>query len=134
MPRGPKTQSEAVTDGVRITVESEYMPQHSAPAAQRYVFAYHVRIQNTGSRLVQLISRHWVVTHGDGHVEEVEGPGVVGEQPRLGPGDGFRYSSGCVLRTPRGSMHGTYQMVPTQGDPFDASIAPFVLEVPYSLN
>jgi ApaG protein len=130
----PRTTSEATTSGVKVLVESAYLREHSVPSIQRYVFAYTVRIENVGDTVVQLVSRHWIVTHGDGHVEEVRGPGVVGEKPTLSPGEGFRYTSGCVLRTPRGTMHGTYRMIPREGDPFDATIAPFLLEMPYSLN
>jgi len=129
-----RIQSEAITKGVRVTVESHYIPEQSHPMTQRYVFAYTVRIANEGELVVQLRTRHWVVTHGDGHVEEVRGPGVVGEQPRLPPGHGFQYTSGCVLRTPRGTMHGTYQMEVEKGDDFDVEIAEFALEMPYSLN
>ncbi len=130
----PQFRSEAITNGVRVTVESQYVPEQSNPMAQRYVFAYTVRIANEGEDIVQLRTRHWVVKHGDGHVEEVRGPGVVGEQPRLPPGHGFQYTSGCILRTPRGSMHGSYQMERETGDGFDAEIAEFALEMPYSLN
>jgi ApaG protein len=129
-----RQQSEAVTKGVRVTVESQYLPEQSHPMSQRYVFAYTVRIANEGDQIVQLRSRHWVITHGDGHVEEVRGPGVVGEQPRLPPGHGFQYTSGCVLTTPRGTMHGSYQMEPESGEEFDVEIAEFALEMPFSLN
>ena len=127
-------QSEAVTRGVRVTVESEFLPEHSHPMSERFVFAYTVRIANEGDEVVQLRTRHWVITHSDGHIEEVRGPGVVGETPRLPPGHGFQYTSGCVLRTPRGTMRGTYQMEAENGDEFDAQIAEFALEMPHSLN
>ncbi len=128
------TQSVAETEGVRVSVQSQYLPEQSAPPSQRYVFAYTVKIENTGERTVQLRTRHWIITHGDGHVEEVRGPGVVGHEPTLAPGHGFQYTSGCILRTPRGTMHGTYQMQLEDGSMFDAAIAEFVLEMPYSLN
>lgn len=128
------TTSTATTRGIRVDVRSQHLPQQSSPIRQRYVFGYTIRITNESDQPVQLVSRHWVVTHGDGHVEEVRGPGVVGEQPLLHPGTAFEYTSGCVLRTPRGTMHGTYQMVLQDESTFDAAIASFVLEAPYSLN
>jgi ApaG protein len=130
----PRTTSTATTRGVRVEVRSQHLPQQSAPTQQRYVFAYTIRITNTSEETVQLISRHWIITHGDGAVEEVRGPGVVGHQPVLPPGRSFEYTSGCVLRTPRGTMHGTYQMAVQGGEGFDAIIAEFALETPYSLN
>ena len=126
--------SNAITNGIRVTVSSNYIPAQSAPKARRYVFAYTVRIANEGTEAAQLKSRHWIITDGNGKVEEVRGPGVVGEQPMLKPGDHFEYTSGCVLETPRGSMEGTYQMVRADGSEFDATIAPFALMLPYSLN
>ena len=102
--------------------------------AQRFVFAYTITITNHGSESVQLRSRHWIITDGLGDVEEVKGPGVVGEQPVLSPGEGFRYTSGAVLPTERGTMRGTYQMHRADGAQFDATIAPFLLERPHSLN
>ena len=126
--------SNAITNGIRVTVSSNYIPAQSAPKARRYVFAYTVRIANEGTEAAQLKSRHWIITDGNGKVEEVRGPGVVGEQPMLKPGDNFEYTSGCVLETPRGSMEGTYQMVRADGSEFDATIAPFSLMLPYSLN
>jgi ApaG protein len=122
-----------VTEGVRVHVTSQYLPSHSSPVEGRYAFAYTVEIANQSARVVQLRSRHWVVSHGDGHVENVRGPGVVGEQPVLAPGESFRYTSGCIIRTPRGTMHGTYSMV-SKNETFDAAIAPFALEMPHSLN
>lgn len=126
--------SNAITSGIRVTVSSNYVPAQSAPKARRYVFAYTVRIANEGTEAAQLKSRHWIITDGNGKVEEVRGPGVVGEQPMLRPGEHFEYTSGCVLETPRGSMEGTYQMVRSDGSEFDATIAPFALMLPYSLN
>ena len=113
-----------------MSVESRYLPQHSVPSEDRYVFAYTVVIANEGASTAQLMTRHWIITDGRGEVEEVRGPGVVGEQPRLAPGQEFQYTSGCVLKTPRGTMHGTYQMTRDDGDEFDAEIAPFVLSAP----
>ena len=126
--------SNAITNGIRVTVSSNYIPAQSAPKARRYVFAYTVRIANEGTESAQLKSRHWIITDGNGKVEQVRGPGVVGEQPMLRPGEHFEYTSGCVLETPRGSMEGTYQMVRSDGSEFDATIAPFALMLPYSLN
>ena len=122
------------TEGIRVTVESVYVVDQSAPRAQRYVFAYTVKIENEGTEGAQLRSRHWVITDGNGKVEEVRGPGVVGQKPFLRPGDHFEYTSGCVLATPRGQMHGSYQMNRPDGREFDATIAPFALALPHSLN
>ena len=129
-----KTKSHAETRGVRVLVESRFLEEQSLPAAERFAFAYRVRIENVGSEVVQLRTRHWVITDSYKHVEEVRGPGVIGEQPTLRPGQAFEYTSGAILRTQRGSMKGSYQMVTEGGDHFDATIAEFALERPYSLN
>lgn len=126
--------SEAITQGIRVTVKSVYVPEQSAPRAHRYVFAYTIHIANEGKSTAQLVNRHWVITHGTGRVEEVRGPGVVGAQPHLEPGQHFEYTSGCVLSTPHGTMHGTYEMHRPDGSKFDAKIAAFSLSMPYSLN
>jgi ApaG protein len=126
--------SEALTRGVRVKVQSLYVPERSSPPQSHYFFAYHVRIANEGDETVQLMSRHWIITDGEGREEQVKGPGVVGEQPVLAPGESFEYTSFCPLRTPIGSMHGTYQMVTPGGEEFDAEIAPFSLAVPSALN
>ena len=126
--------SEATTRGVQIEVESFYVKERSDPAREYYFFAYHVCIRNVGDERVQLISRHWVITDGNGRVEEVRGPGVVGEQPVLEPGRSFEYTSACPLPTQVGTMHGTYQMITETRDCFDAEIAPFTLAVPNALN
>jgi ApaG protein len=126
--------SAAVTEGIRVTVTTEYVTAQSVPREKRYVFAYTVRIHNEGAGVAQLRTRHWIITDGNGKVEEVRGPGVVGQQPTLRPGEHFEYTSGCVLETPRGSMRGTYQMRRADGSEFDAAIAPFDLLLPYSLN
>ncbi len=126
--------STALTDGIKVSVQSQYVAEQSSPRAQRYVFAYTVRIENEGAKPAQLRSRHWVITDGSGRVEEVRGPGVVGQQPYLHPGEHFEYTSGCVLTTPRGQMRGTYQMHRPDGSTFDAAIAAFDLLLPYSLN
>lgn len=126
--------SAAVTRNVRVSVKTEYLPAQSAPREKRYVFSYTIRILNEGSEVVQLKSRHWIITDGNSRVEEVKGPGVVGKQPVLKPGEHFEYTSGCVLETPRGTMRGTYQMVRQDGSQFDAEIAPFMLALPHTLN
>ena len=126
--------SDTTTRGVRVVVRSEYVPERSSPADAQYFFAYRIRISNAGEDTVQLLSRHWVITDGAGQVEHVRGPGVVGEQPVLEPGESFEYTSFCPLPTPIGSMHGTYQMVTAGGSTFDAEIAPFSLAVPSALN
>ncbi len=126
--------SNAVTQGIRVTVRTQYVPEQSAPRAHRYVFAYTVRISNEGDSTAQLRTRHWIITDAEGRVDEVRGDGVVGAQPRLEPGQHFEYTSGCVLRTPRGQMRGTYQMFRDDGHQFDAVIAPFDLALPRTLN
>jgi len=126
--------SNATTEGIRVTVRSFYVPEQSAPRAKRYVFAYTVRIANEGELTAQLRTRHWIITDADGNVDEVRGDGVVGAQPTLRPGQHFEYTSGCVLRTPRGTMHGTYRMHREDGHAFDATIAPFDLTLPMTLN
>ncbi len=126
--------STATTEGIKVNVRSVYVPEQSSPRVRRYVFAYTVQIANEGDVPAQLKSRHWVITDGDGRIEEVRGPGVVGQQPFLNPGDHFEYTSGCVLTTPRGEMHGSYQMQRPDGTSFEASIARFSLTLPYSLN
>ncbi|MEW5849911.1 MAG: Co2+/Mg2+ efflux protein ApaG [Myxococcota bacterium] len=126
--------SDAVTQGIRIQVRSEFRPERSKPERRIYFFAYTVRISNESNRTVQLISRHWIITNAHGHVEEVRGPGVVGEQPVLKPGASFEYTSGCPLPTEFGTMHGTYQMRATDGTEFDAVIAPFRLALPHAIN
>jgi len=128
------TSSSAETSGVLVEVQSFYLEEQSHPASRRFVFAYTITITNNGSEVVQLQTRHWIITDGLGDVDEVKGPGVVGEQPVLSPGESFRYTSGAVLPTERGTMRGTYQMHRADGAQFDARIAPFLLERPYSLN
>ena len=129
-----ETASEAVTNDIRVEVESQYAPGRSRPFQCQWFFTYTVRISNEGDDTVQLISRHWFITHGDGRVEEIRGPGVVGEQPTLAPGESFEYTSGCPLRTPTGTMRGTYQMMSEHGAHFDVEIAPFKLSEPYTVH
>lgn len=126
--------SDAVTREVRVEVMSRYAPENSRPQQGEWVFQYTVRITNQGSDTVQLISRHWIITDATGHTQEVKGPGVVGDQPVLEPGESFKYSSWCPLQTPVGMMHGSYQMVTANGEQFDIEIAPFGLKAPYSVN
>lgn len=126
--------SEATTRGIKVEAQSAYVPERSDPGAGNYFFAYRIRISNVGAETSQLISRRWVITTGDGAEEIVEGPGVVGEQPTLAPGQSFEYTSFCPLPSPVGTMHGTYQMVTPDGDSFDVVIAPFSLATPTALN
>ncbi len=127
-------KSEAVTKGVRVRVTSRYSAEHSEPQRSRWFFLYTVHIANESSRKVQLVSRHWIIVDANGHREDVRGPGVVGQQPALQPGESFEYTSGCPLATPFGSMQGTYQMKAEDGNKFDASIAPFTLSEPITVH
>ena len=126
--------SDTTTRGIRIEVESTYLSDRSSPRDSQYLFAYHVRISNVGSETAQLVSREWIITSADGEVERVKGPGVVGETPVLPPGGAFEYTSYCPLKTTVGSMQGSYQMVTSDGERFEAQIAPFTLAVPHALN
>jgi ApaG protein len=126
--------SNAITRGIRVQVASQYLPERSSPAEEQYFFSYRVRISNEGNERARLVTREWIITDSNGEVQRVSGPGVVGEQPVLDPGDEFEYSSFCPLKTAVGSMHGSYQMVTDEGDTFDAVIAPFTLAVPHALN
>jgi ApaG protein len=126
--------SEAITNRVRVEVESQYTPEHSEPFQSHWHFHYTVRITNEGDEIVQLVSRHWIITDAVGHTEEVRGAGVVGEQPVLAPGEAFQYTSGCHLKTSSGIMRGSYQMVTEGGDHFDVEIAPFALHEPYTVH
>lgn len=122
--------SEAVTEAIRVQVTPQYVEEQSSPEDGRFVFAYSVRIVNEGEVPVQLRSRHWIITDGHGRMEQVRGAGVVGEQPTLDPGGEYTYTSGCILGTPMGTMHGSYQMHREDGTMFDAEIAPFLLSAP----
>ncbi|MGQ0587039.1 MAG: Co2+/Mg2+ efflux protein ApaG [Gammaproteobacteria bacterium] len=127
--------SDTTTRGVRIQVRPRFIPEQSDPDNGQWLFAYHITIRNDGGETVQLISRHWVITDGEGKVEEVRGPGVVGYQPVLKPGEEFEYTSGCPLATPVGTMHGEFNMIVAgSGEKFDARIEPFRLAVPKALN
>ena len=126
--------SEALTRGVRVRVRAEYLSEQSDPGHGLWFYVYHVVVVNEGDEAAQLISRHWIITNAEGNEEHVRGPGVVGEQPVLNPGQSFSYTSGCPLDTPSGTMHGTYQMITRGGVRFDAVIAPFVLAQPFAVN
>lgn len=129
--------SVCTTNGVKVDVKCRWIPERSDPARRNFFFAYQVTITNVGERVVQLVSRHWIISNAEGDVENVKGPGVVGETPILAPGQSFTYTSFCPLDTPVGAMQGTYQMIypETRGEPgFDAEIAPFTLAVPSALN
>lgn len=126
--------STAVTEGIRVDVHPAFRPDRSDPALGRFLFTYTVTIRNEGSVPAQLVSRRWIITDANGEREEVIGDGVVGQQPRLSPGEEFQYTSFCILRTPHGSMHGTYRMVRGDGEGFEARIAKFALVVPGNLN
>mgnify|MGYP006317266227 CR=1 FL=1 len=126
--------SEAVTAGIRVEVESRYAPERSQPGQQQWFFLYTVRIRNEGSQTVQLLSRQWLIRDATGRVEEVRGPGVVGEQPVLAPGESFEYTSGCPLATPFGSMEGRYQLMVEGGGLIDAAVARFDLREPGAIH
>jgi ApaG protein len=119
---------------ILIEVATDYIDEQSEPDSDRYVFAYTITITNNGNVPARLISRHWVITDANGKVQEVNGDGVVGEQPHLNPGEEFRYSSGAVLETPVGAMQGLYRMEADNGVNFDAPIDPFTLAVPGVLH
>lgn len=119
---------------IEVEVDTAFVDAQSDMADKRFVFAYTITIRNTGSVAAKLLTRHWLITDANGKVQEVRGDGVVGEQPHLQPGQGFRYSSGAILETPVGSMQGSYQMVGDDGYRFDAPIAPFRLAVPGLLH
>ena len=120
------------TNEFQVHVQPAYLPEQSAPGAGVYVFSYTITVTNTGSTPAQLIARHWIITNELGHIEEVKGLGVVGRQPLLQPGESFEYTSGCQLRTPTGTMHGTYLCVTHEGDTFECQIPRFTLQIPGS--
>jgi ApaG protein len=123
-----------MTPRIQISVETSFLPEQSDPGSERYVFSYTITIRNDGEEPARLLRRHWIITDANGKVQEVRGDGVVGEQPHLEPGRGFRYSSGAILETPVGTMEGSYQMVTDDGRNFDAPIAPFRLAMPGILH
>lgn len=119
---------------IDIEVLPAFIAEQSDPATNHYVFSYTVTIRNNGSTPAKLLTRHWVITDGDGAVQEVNGDGVIGEQPLLNPGEGFEYTSGTFMNTPFGTMHGSYQMLSDSGEKFDAEIPTFRLTVPNALH
>ena len=124
----------SINHKIRVDVSTSYVDDQSKPDEGRYVFSYTITILNEGTLPAKLLARHWVITDANGKVQEVRGDGVVGEQPRLQPGQGFRYSSGAVIETPVGAMQGSYQMLADDGARFDAPIAPFRLAKPGLLH
>ena len=125
---------EAVTEGVQVQVESFYLDSHSIPEEDLYVFAYRIRLKNLSKRTVQLLRRHWIITDSNGDINEVRGDGVVGDQPVLVPDEEYEYTSGSQLKSPVGTMQGTYRMTTTDGGEFDISIPCFTLAVPGMIN
>ncbi|KAB0546178.1 Co2+/Mg2+ efflux protein ApaG [Pseudomonas argentinensis] len=119
---------------IDVNIVTRYLPEQSQPQQNRFAFAYDVTISNNGSLPAQLLSRHWVITDGNGQVQEVRGTGVIGEQPLIAPGDSHRYSSGTLMATQVGTMQGSYQMLAEDGRRFEAPIAPFRLAVPGALH
>src|SRR5579864_5322039 len=128
----PGPMSEAITNHIRAEVLSRHSTENSRPLEGEWVFQYTVRITNQGQETVQLLTRHWIITDGLEQTEEVKGPGVVGEQPVLAPGESFKYSSWCTLKTPTGIMRGAYQMARVDGNEFDIEIAPFALKARFT--
>ena len=124
----------AITEGIRIAVETRYLEDKSEPQLDKFVFAYEITISNEGDDEAQLLTRHWIIQDATNYVDEVVGEGVIGKTPILEPGHSFSYTSFCPLRTEWGIMKGTYGMVRPDGEEFDAVIAPFVLMPPYLLN
>ncbi|HSD53040.1 MAG TPA: Co2+/Mg2+ efflux protein ApaG [Burkholderiales bacterium] len=119
---------------ITVTPKTQYLADQSDEAADRYVFAYTITIRNTGAVTAQLVSRHWIITDSNGKVQEVKGLGVVGEQPKLAPGESYEYTSGAAIATPVGTMRGSYQMVAEDGTKFDAPIPEFTLSIPRVLH
>jgi ApaG protein len=128
------TTSEAVTRGIRVSVRARFSDQNSDPKGRQWVFLYTITISNESGARVQLLDRHWIITDANGEIEEVKGPGVVGKQPVLDPGQSFEYTSACPLKTPFGSMHGSYRMLGLGSETFDAEIAGFALRLPGTMQ
>lgn len=129
-PSMANSKYQAVTRGIEVMVEPTYLEEQSDPQQNRFVWAYAIEITNGGSETVQLKERTWIITDGTGHTEHVHGPGVVGEQPILNPGDRFQYSSGCPLTTDSGFMVGRYTMQSDSGETFEIDIPAFALDLP----
>jgi ApaG protein len=125
---------DAVTQGIRVRVNAQYLPEHSSARERRWAFSYTVTVINEGPDAATLLARHWIITDGGGNIEHVRGPGVVGYQPALAGGQSFTYTSGAILRTPHGMMHGEYLMERSDGTRFDANIGPFALATPESVH
>ncbi|MEN8129799.1 MAG: Co2+/Mg2+ efflux protein ApaG [Pseudomonadota bacterium] len=119
---------------IKVKVDTAYVESQSNAERNRYVFAYTITIQNQGAIPAKLLTRHWIITDSNGKIQEVRGEGVIGEQPHLRPGEGFQYTSGTMLETPVGTMHGSYQMLADDGTEFDAEIEPFTLSIPRVLH
>jgi len=119
---------------IAVEVETDFISEQSSPDDDRYVFSYTITIRNEGTVAARLLTRHWIINHANGKSEEVKGDGVIGEQPHLHPGEGFRYTSGTILETPVGDMTGSYQMLADDGVEFDAEIPAFMLSVPNTLH
>ena len=126
--------SSTITEGIRVTVQPTFWPERSSPESGQFAFAYAVQIANVGDAPAQLRSRHWIITDANGQVEEVRGQGVVGETPSLAPGERFEYRSWAMLKTPFGTMRGSYTFVRPDGSTFDARIGEFALTLPNALN
>jgi ApaG protein len=122
---------ESITRGIRVTVKPSFLDDQSDPEESRYLWSYSVTIENNGMETVQLLSRHWHITDASGHMQQVRGPGVVGAQPILEPGQTFQYTSGCPLPTASGYMSGKYEMRSSSGEKFEAAIPAFLLESPH---
>jgi ApaG protein len=119
---------------INIEILPTYIAEQSDPSSDHYVFSYTVTIRNEGKKSARLLTRHWVITDGDGQVQEVRGEGVIGEQPHLSPGENFKYTSGTFMNTPVGTMRGSYQMITDSGETFEAEIPNFTLAVPNTLH
>ena len=132
MPAAASLTYEAVTDGVRVTVRPVFLDDQSEPEERQYLWAYHIRIENLGQETVQLLARRWRITDGLGQIREVEGDGVVGEQPTLEPGASFEYTSGAPLSTPSGFMGGDYAMRRADGARLEVEVPTFSLDSPYA--
>jgi ApaG protein len=124
---GRPASSDTVTEGIRVQAAAQYLDGESEPDQRQYLFAYRIRVRNEGTRRARLKSRHWIIVDADNHREDVRGPGVVGKTPLLAPGESFEYSSGCPLRTPWGTMEGSYTMERDDGTSFEAAVGRFFL-------
>lgn len=126
--------AEDAMNKIDVEVQPAYIAEQSDPEQKHFVFSYTVTIRNNGTEAARLLTRHWIITDGDGQIQEVKGDGVIGEQPYLQPGEGFQYTSGTFMNTPFGTMQGSYQMITDDGETFDATIPTFRLTVPNTLH